>query len=193
MHVTLRVAPGIKSLRQTLFPVVRTAIAGAQKPDFRVVHFSVQHDHVHLLVEARDKTALSRGLRGLSIRTARAVKRRLQRSGQVWGDRVHTRALPSPREVRGGLVYVLNNFRKHLATDPRRLDPCSSAAWFDGFADFRSRPPAGAAPVAAARTWLAAVGWRRHGLIRIAERPGAVARRGLSSRQPPPAKPDRCR
>ena len=28
---------------------------------FRVLHFSVQQDHVHLLVEANDKSALARG------------------------------------------------------------------------------------------------------------------------------------
>ena len=145
-----------------------------------MVQFSVQSDHLHLIVEAAGTPALSRGLRGLSIRVARAVNRALGRSGSLWGDRYHTRALASPREVRHGLVYVLMNFRKHLAAPPPGLDPCSSAAWFDGF-----RAPGGGpravlardhAATAAPRSWLGTVGWRRHGLIGLDEAP-APARR----------------
>ena len=130
----MRVRPGIRSLRQReIFLCVRTAIAAASHASFRVVQFSVQTDHLHLMVEASETPALSRGLRGLSIRVARAVNRALGRTGRLWGDRYHTRALATPREVRHGLVYVLMNFRKHLAQCPPGLDPCSSAAWFDGF------------------------------------------------------------
>jgi putative transposase len=89
----------------------------------------------------------------------------------VWGDRYHARALTTPREVRHGLVYVLMNFKKHRPGDGSRLDACSSAPWFEGFKQPIPDPP-GAPPVCRARTWLAAVGWRRHGLIALAESPG---------------------
>ena len=139
-----------------------------------MVQFSVQADHLHLLVEGADTLALALGVRVLTIRVARAVNRALGRKGSVWNDRYHARALTTPREVRHGLVYVLMNFRKHLRHQPQGLDPCSSAAWFDGF---RGRPPpADAAPpadpsVVSSRTWLGTVGWRRHGLIGLYERP----------------------
>jgi putative transposase len=135
-----------------------------------VVHFSVQDNHLHLVVEATDAKTLSSGARGLSVRAARAVNRVLGRKGAVWGDRYHARPLCTPREVRHGLVYVLMNFKKHLPGF-RGLDPRSSAAWFDGF---RDRAPVGGLdppPVQLARTWLASVGWRRHGLIAVSERP----------------------
>jgi REP element-mobilizing transposase RayT len=189
VHLTLRAKAGIPSLRQArLFPVVRTAIsAAANRPAFRVVHFSVQSDHVHLIVEAADARALSSGSRGLSVRIARAVNRALGRSGPFWGDRYHTRALQTPREVRHGLVYVLMNFRKHLPAAPPELDPCSSAAWCDGL-----RPPpvpvpsgAGPPPVARPRTWLAAAGWRRHGLIAHHERPAAGQKHGADAGRGP--------
>jgi hypothetical protein len=109
-------------------------------------------------------------VRGLTIRVARAVNRALGRKGSVWNDRYHARALSTPREVRHGLVYVLMNFRKHLRHQPRGLDPCSSAPWFDGFRDSH-QPLAGDCPASASRTWLGSVGWRRHGLIGIYERP----------------------
>ena len=178
VHLTLRARAGIRSLRQgRLFPVVRAAIAAAaNQPRFRVIHFSVQSDHVHLIVEAADARSLSSGSRGISVRIARAVNRALGRCGPVWGDRYHTRALPTPREVRHGLVYVLMNFRKHLRRPPEGVDPCSSGPWFDGF---RSAIRAGfpdQAPVASSRTWLGTVGWRRHGLIGVGEHPRLVHR-----------------
>src|SRR6185437_13876228 len=78
-------------------------------------------------------------------------------------------SLTAPRAVRHALVYVLMNFRKHRHAGTA-IDPCSSAAWFAGW---RAPPPTtaiGARPVALARTWLARVGWRRHGLIGTDER-----------------------
>lgn len=176
-HVTLRARAGLPSLRAPrVFAAVSESIARAHKESFRVVHFSVQGDHVHLMAEARDKEALSRGARGLAIRAARAVNRALGRSGGVWGDRYHARDLETPREVRNGIVYVLMNVRKHRPSW-RGLDRCSSAAWFDGFRGgaASARAPDVTPPVLPARTWLGAVGWRRHGLIdpREAPRPAA--------------------
>jgi hypothetical protein len=71
--------------------------------------------------------------------------------------------------VRNALVYVLQNWRKHVP-GARGRDPRSSAAWFDGL---RAGATAvgGIAPVVAARTWLARVGWRRHGPIDAREGP----------------------
>jgi putative transposase len=180
VHLTMRARPGVRSLRHGLvFPAVRDAIKAAAKTSFRVVHFSVQSDHVHLIVEAADKRCLSSGVRGLAVRVARAINRTLGRQGAVWGDRYHTRALASPREVRNGLVYVLMNFRKHLppSAGQASLDPCSSAPWFDGFRarDGTPRPPAHAhdhaRPTSLPATWLARRGWRRRGLISLTERP----------------------
>ena len=170
VHVTLRVRAALPSLRGALvFRAVRGALAAASRRGFRIVEFSVQSNHIHLLVEADDRVRLSRGLQGLEIRIARAVNRMLHRRGTFWAGRYHARALASPREVRNALVYVLQNGAKHAACGGG-LDPCSSAAWFAGW--IRPRPrPVHPAPVAPPQTWLARVGWRRHGLIGIGERP----------------------
>jgi len=164
VHVTLRACRGLPSLRtEPLFPAIRCGLAQASRGGLRVLHFSVQRDHVHLLVEALDVRALSRGLQGLAIRIAKGLNRVLGRRGRVWNDRFHARALRTPREVRNGLVYVIQNWRKHTP-GARGLDWRSSAIWFQGW-----RTPIhsmnGTSPVVVPRTWLAAVGWRRLGLI----------------------------
>lgn len=171
VHVTLRAK--LRCLRQPrIFPVVRDALEAASRSDSRLLHFSVQTNHVHLLVEAHDARALSLGVRGLVIRTARAVNRALDHQGPLWKDRYHQRVLETPREVRLGLVYVLQNWKKHIES-ARGFDPCSSAAWFDGWSDQPSvaRLTDVLTPVAAPRTWLASKGWRRHGLIALTEAP----------------------
>src|SRR5262245_60515844 len=130
--LTLRAAAGVPSLRSlSLFAAVQTSITESHEAAFRVLHFSVQQDHVHAIVEADGRKQLTRGIRGLVIRIALAVKRA---SGvrKVWGDRYHARALTTPREVRHALVYVLLNFRKHLRASAG-IDPRSSGPWFDGW------------------------------------------------------------
>jgi REP element-mobilizing transposase RayT len=172
-HVTLRAA-GVPSLReQVIFGAIRDALARASRAAFRLIHYSVQSNHVHLIVEASDRESLSRGLQGLAVRVARAVNRALARRGPLWSERYHSRALRTPRETRFALRYVLSNFRKH-GQRTSGVDPCSSGAWFDGF---RERlPPAHGPPVVVrARTWLARRGWRRFGLLSVCDAPGSVA------------------
>jgi hypothetical protein len=144
-----------------MFSAICSAIRLAHQSRFRVVHFSVQADHVHLIVEASSRERLIRGLQGLAGRTARAVNRVLCRRGKVWSGRYHSRVLSTPREARNALVYVLLNFRKHLRAGPG-IDPRSSGPWFDGWMH-RAEPTGAPCPVAAPRTWLASTGWRRAG------------------------------
>jgi REP element-mobilizing transposase RayT len=196
----MKVIGGLPSLRlRSLFLVVRRALAaGNERVGFRLVHFCVQGNHLHLLIEANDRQALSRGIQGLAVRVARAVNRVLQRAGSVFADRYHARALKTPRAVRWALRYVLLNARKHerqavgaarcgAGTVPKGfVDPCSSAAWFGGFSqpaelifgarecreDFEKAAGLGASPVAPPQTWLLRVGLTRAGPFGVDEVPG---------------------
>src|SRR5206468_4942482 len=144
VHVALRSGRAVRCLRAgRVFPAVLGALGAASHEGFRILHFSVQDDHLHRIVEADDTRALGRGLRGVTIRVARAVNRALGRRGAVWGDRYHARALTTPRAMRHAIAYVLLNRRKHCAGE-RGLDPCSSAPWFDGWRDVVAAVPAAA-------------------------------------------------
>lgn len=175
MHVTLRAREGLPSFRsdKLVFEGVCAAIEGGQTSAFRIVQFSVQSNHLHLIVEAHDAVALSRGMQGLSVRMACAVNRALGGKGNVFADRYHAHELTTPRETRAALLYVLQNWAKHGPGGS--YDPRSSAVWFDGW----TVPPQseGTRPIVAApRTWLVTVGWRRHGRLKPGERPGGQAR-----------------
>ena len=175
VHVTLRARAGLPPLRHAgLFVEIRNAIRRANRSPtvgeaFRVVEFSIQNDHAHFIIEAHDKDALSRGLRGLAIRLARAINRGIGIRGSVWGDRYHARDLKTPRAVRNAIVYVLMNAKKHGLRVASGIDAFSSAPWFEGFATRIELAPD--APVRAPRTWLATTGWRRRGLITFDEKP----------------------
>jgi hypothetical protein len=137
-----------------------------------LTHFSLQSNHLHLIAEAGDREAISRGMQGLLVRIARALNKLWNHRGSVFVDRFHARALRTPREVRAALVYVLANARHH-GIRIAGIDPFSSGAWFDGWKEqLRIR---GSLPqiLVAARTWLLRVGWTRHGRIGIGESPAS--------------------
>jgi REP element-mobilizing transposase RayT len=184
-HVTLRVRGDVPSLRtRRLLKELRRSFAEAcERGEFRVAQFSVQRDHLHLLVEAAGKPALGRGMKSISARVARAINRVFHRSGAVLLGRYHVHALRTPKEVRSALAYVLLNARKHWkqrtgSAPPVMLDEASSARWFDGWALRQRQPePSEPGPVAPARSWLLRVGWRRHGLLDPSEVPGGKGAR----------------
>jgi REP element-mobilizing transposase RayT len=161
--VLLRALPNLRVRRTAR--VVRSALeAAADRNGMHVQHWSIQRDHVHLIVEAKGRAALSRGMQGLKIRLAKALNRAWRRKGSGFSDRYRAHGLKTPREVRSALLYVLNNFRKH---HPKRrhpvgwLDPLSTAAEFDGWKGDRRT----GAPPSRARSWLLRVGWRRGGRL----------------------------
>ena len=173
VHVVLRTLPGVPRLRRGhVLRAARQALRKAlARTEFRVVHVSLQHNHVHFLVEAADREALTRGMQGLAISLARRINRACGRRGKLFAHRYHATAITSPRQTRNALAYVLNNWRRHREDRaPGRarvtaLDPYSSALSFDGWRDgTRFAVPDGFAllPVARAETWLLTVGWRTH-------------------------------
>src|SRR4051812_8426986 len=150
VHVTMRTLPGTGFLRAWRpFQAITGALRDARERfGMRVVHFSVQGNHLHLLVEAEGAESLSRGMQGLTVRIARAVNGVAGRRGKVFADRYHAHVLRTPTEAAYALRYVLQNFRHHLRPDvaPKGIDPCSSAIWIGQVsADLPIRP---------ARTWL---------------------------------------
>ena len=156
IHVTLRMADHVWNLRgPRSYRVVEKALGiAANRFGVRITQFSVQGNHLHLLVEAKAWSALGCAMKGLSIRIAKGLNRIMNRSGRVVGDRYHAHVLRTPTEVRRAIDYVTNNRRKHAAAAGKHLpagwvDPCSSDA------------PGLAIVLPSPSSWLLAVGWQR--------------------------------
>jgi len=174
VHVTMKLRAGLPSLRRgRAHAAVLNAFAGVrERAGFRLVHYSVQSNHVHLICEARDRRGLARGIQALAIRIAKRLNQLWHRAGKLFADRYHDHILRSPREVRNALAYVLNNATKHgVALARGELDPCSSGRWFGGWRN-RAGELEEKIPLARAQTWLLAFGWLRCGRIRPGEAPG---------------------
>jgi len=158
----------------------RTWRESCERGRFRLVHYSIQGDHVHMIVEASSARDLACGLKAIAARFARGVNRVFHRAGRVLADRCHVHVLRTPREVRNAIAYVLLNARRHIAKQGRALprissiDPASSGRWFAGWRT-PSPPHRDPSAVAPPRTWLLGIGWRRRGLIRSDEVPGTAS------------------
>jgi REP element-mobilizing transposase RayT len=186
VHVTARAVRSSPNPRsQSVFAILRGVFARASEKGFRLLHFSVQGNHVHLIVEADDGVAFARGVQRLPSRAAMAINALARRSGKLWRDRHDRQPLTTPSQVRNALVYVLFNLRKHeLETgNPSEaallgFDACSSTRWFRDWSPSapaplegleRAGPPATVPPW----TWLARKGWKLRGLLRFDECPRA--------------------
>ena len=176
VHVTLRARHGLPSLRtQRISGMLRGVLLGQRKRKyaqaFHVVEYSIQDNHLHLMVEAvgpEARDSLRSGISGFVISFAKRLNMMLGRKGKVWGDRWHGRELSSPTEVRNILGYIFRNVVKHGARVYGRgfADPLSSAPRFDGW----TRPIVridqhGLWPPNQPRTWLLERGWRIQGLL----------------------------
>src|SRR4051812_28791722 len=166
LHVTMRALRGLPSFRaQTLYAAFERAVRRTRREDFRIVEFSVQDNHLHLIVEADDSDALARGMKSFSVRANRLFNAALGRGrGRVWGDRYHRRDLTNASQVRNALVYCLGNYKKHqhVTSGAPRIDPCSSARWFQGWTMIRTQDD-GPRPTAEALTVLLRSAWHKHG------------------------------
>ena len=175
MHVSLKMVAEVGRLRRReQYRAVRQALARtAHDPRCRIVQYSLQANHLHLVLEPESKQGLARGMIAFKTSCARRLNRVLGRGGPVFADRYHAVYLTSPAQVRNVLCYVLNNWRRHGEHEGHVdwwVDPFSSADFFDGWKKREPRRPPWLGPddippVAPASLWLLTTGWRRHGAI----------------------------
>jgi REP element-mobilizing transposase RayT len=187
VHAVMRVRNGLPKLRQgRAYRAIRKSLVKCLGSEgFRVCHVSIQGTHLHFIVEARDRAALSAGMKRLNILIAKALNRELGRSGSPFAYRYHATQITSPKQARHCLAYVLNNWRRHREdytcerAQLASLDPYASGLSFDGWTVGRFAVPADFTPlpVAEPTTWLLRVGWKKHGLLDMREVPGPLARR----------------
>jgi REP element-mobilizing transposase RayT len=90
---------------------------------FRIVHASVQGNHLHLLVEADSNRVLSRAMKGFLVSCAKRLNAIAGRSGRVFADRFHAASLPTPRQVRNALAYVLAYASHCTSLSMEKSDP----------------------------------------------------------------------
>jgi len=167
----------------------------AVKAGFRLVEYSIQATHLHLICEADNEAALSRAMNGLMSGIARILNRHWNRKGPVFVDRYHAEILKTPSQCLNARRYVLHNARKHGALARlSSVDPYSTAPWFpftkrriDRRTDELAErpvprpddrcPPGQAKPAAHPGTWILRAGWKRAGPIYHDDHPAIPTQR----------------
>jgi len=188
VEITLRVERAVGSLRKyDAYHAVRRALPSTfRRADFRICQISLQGNHVHLIAEASDERALSRGMQGFEIAAAHRLNAAISKRrghtqrGRVFSDRYHARILRTPTEVKRALNHVLNNWRHHdehrgIDTMFWDVDYFSSGATFTGWKEPLPDPPTATykpLPVQPPSTWLLSVGWMRGGQLSMFATPG---------------------
>jgi REP element-mobilizing transposase RayT len=184
VHVVLRVVSAVGNLRRrSTYKAVREAtLTTARREDFRIVHLSIQRNHLHLLVEAHHKGALASGMQGFQISAAKHLNAAIskdrpgpRRRGAVFPGRYHAEVIKTPTQARHTLNYVMNNWRKHQedrseVTRTWKIDWFSTAVMFPGWAEYADEPFMQRGPptydplvVYQPRTWLLREGYKRGG------------------------------
>ncbi len=166
VHATWRVLPHVWNLRthRSFAPMLGAFAAASGRVDARITRFSVQGNHIHLIVEADGTKALARAMQGLGIRLAKALNSLMLSKGAVFADRYHVRPLGSPREAWQAIRYVMRNHFLHAQRQGRtvadqadeyavgpELLGVASALW--------RRLGTDGLPIAQPRGWLLRQGW----------------------------------
>ncbi len=118
-HVNFRLRASIRN--KFCLRLLKRAILNARLKGLEVVHYSLQSNHVHLIVEAMDSATLTRGMRSLTVTFAKGLKR-----GRVQLGRYNLHVLRTVEEAKTALRYVLLNEQKHTRTRVVRVDGYAS-------------------------------------------------------------------
>ncbi len=177
LHLTLKLRRGLQSLRRgkTFEAITRSFHRYSLREGFRLIHFSVQHDHLHLIAEADSKSGLTQAMQRLMVSLARQLnfvwlKATGKWTGRVFKERYHQHVIRNPKEVRAALLYVLRNALKHREIRQGEQDRYSSARYFDGFSKANPQAPPENL-IVKATAWLLTTGWRGSGRIKSYEVP----------------------
>lgn len=167
MHLTLKMKPGLKSLRSPKMTLAfKESLSKAKAKGLRVIHFALESNHAHLFTEANDNGTLRSGMASLGSSFGKAVRKINDGKGSVFDGRYHVRVLKTPRETKHAMAYVLLNHSKHQKTFAYQ-DEKSSAFHFgewrtllgEGYRNTKTRalPECLSEP----KSWLARTGWRK--------------------------------
>ncbi|WP_408095458.1 hypothetical protein ACJVC5_10480 [Peredibacter sp. HCB2-198] len=122
VHINFKYRTFIKN--KFCLKLLKRAIMNARKQGLRVNQFSLQSNHVHLIIEAENNEILTRGMRSLTITFAKGLNK-----GKVQIERYHLHVLKTIKEAKHAVQYVLFNQQKHGA----------AGAASDGCKDLQSR------------------------------------------------------
>lgn len=120
LHINFKFRTFIK--KKDSLRILKRALINARKQGLRIVHFSMQSNHIHLIVEALNNEVLSSGMRALTVTFAKGLK-----MGKVQVERYHLHVLKTKQEVKHAVHYVAFNQHRHEKGTYTVIDEFTSA------------------------------------------------------------------
>lgn len=119
LHINFKFRASIRN--KNCLRLLKRAIINARSHGLRIIHYSLQSNHIHLIVESENNEVLTRGMRSLTVTFAKGLKK-----GRVQIERYHLHVLKTLRETRNAVQYVLFNQQKHEKGTYSVIDEYSS-------------------------------------------------------------------
>lgn len=117
LHLTIKVQKIKADIKnKMILTMLKKAILNARRMGLKVIHYSLEYDHVHLLIEADNNVILGKGMQSLGVTLSKAINRTKRIKGRVYKHRYHFRKINSARELKNVMFYIFNNGVKHGAS-----------------------------------------------------------------------------
>lgn len=126
LHLTVKIRREKADLKnKSILLLLKRAIQRGRRKGLKIIHYSLEYDHVHMLVEAEDNTTLGVGMQAFGVSLAKGINKIKKKAGEVYKHRYHFRKITSALELKRVMSYIFNNGVKH-GTAQNVLNPFSS-------------------------------------------------------------------
>ncbi|MFA6238606.1 MAG: transposase [Bacteriovorax sp.] len=114
LHLTIKINKEKSGLRnKSIIKALHSSIKKARLIGLRVIHYTLEYDHVHLLIETESNVLLGKGMQSFGISFSKGINKIKGLKGQVFKTRYHFRKLKTPAEIKNAINYILGNSVKH--------------------------------------------------------------------------------
>ncbi len=118
VHINIKMNIPVKS--ETGLLALEKSIANSRRY-FHILHYSLQWNHIHLIIEAADNKALFSGMRSFTNTFVKVMGK-----GSIQKERYHLHPLKSMKETKNAFRYVIFNEVHHSKKTSMRADLFSS-------------------------------------------------------------------
>jgi len=114
LHLTIKVKKIKAEIKnKAVLNLLKRAISNARKQGLIIIHYTLEYDHINLLIEADNNSTLAKGMQSLGVTLSKGINRLKKLKGAVYKHRYHFRQISSPSELKKVMSYIFNNGLKH--------------------------------------------------------------------------------
>ncbi len=114
LHLTVKIKKNKAEIKnKSVLAILKRSILNARRQGLRVIHYSLEYDHVHLLIEADNNHILGKGMQAFGVTFSKAINRLKKLTGEVYKHRYHFRRISSSKELKNVMNYIFTNGVKH--------------------------------------------------------------------------------